>query len=81
MLRRGISLLTHRVRDTNTSTSDKVERNEVKRQGNDSPPDDDVCAICFGDFSVPCKTNCGHWFCGIPSSFLPSIYFLSYIFF
>lgn len=30
----------------------------------DLPPDDDVCPICFGDFTVPCKTACGHWYCG-----------------
>lgn len=28
------------------------------------PPDDDVCPICFGDFTIPCKTVCGHWYCG-----------------
>lgn len=28
------------------------------------PPDDDVCPICFGDFTVPCKSVCGHWYCG-----------------
>ncbi|KAG9156324.1 hypothetical protein Leryth_009194 [Lithospermum erythrorhizon] len=27
------------------------------------PPEDDCCPICFGDFALPCKTNCGHWFC------------------
>lgn len=69
MLRRGISVLTQR--DSNTTDDVGVERNEgssgcgqVKRENIDSPPDDDVCAICFGDFCVPCKTNCGHWFCG-----------------
>ncbi|KAI4367628.1 hypothetical protein MLD38_023342 [Melastoma candidum] len=30
----------------------------------DSPPPDDVCPICFGDFSIPCRTGCGHWYCG-----------------
>jgi len=29
----------------------------------ETPPDDDCCSICFGDFEIPCKTNCGHWFC------------------
>ncbi|CAI0557018.1 unnamed protein product [Linum tenue] len=28
------------------------------------PPVDDCCPICFGDFSVACKANCGHWYCG-----------------
>ncbi|XP_058215748.1 uncharacterized protein LOC131326865 isoform X1 [Rhododendron vialii] len=35
---------------------------ENHRNG-ETPPDDDCCSICFGDFDIPCKTNCGHWFC------------------
>ncbi|KAH7845303.1 hypothetical protein Vadar_000468 [Vaccinium darrowii] len=27
------------------------------------PPDDDICPICFGNYNVACKTDCGHWFC------------------
>ncbi|XP_074330641.1 uncharacterized protein LOC141667899 isoform X2 [Apium graveolens] len=61
MFRRGISAITER--ETSTSSNDEVgSGGEVKKR--ESPPDDDVCAICFGDFSVPCRTNCGHWFCG-----------------
>ncbi|XP_044487912.1 E3 ubiquitin-protein ligase RNF170 isoform X1 [Mangifera indica] len=30
----------------------------------DGPPADDCCPICFGDFTIPCKANCGHWYCG-----------------
>ncbi|KAK4848627.1 hypothetical protein QYF36_015283 [Acer negundo] len=30
---------------------------------NDAPPVDDCCPICFGDFTVPCKADCGHWYC------------------
>ncbi|KAG9130621.1 hypothetical protein Leryth_011878 [Lithospermum erythrorhizon] len=33
--------------------NDKLER----------PPYDDCCPICFGDFTLPCRTSCGHWFC------------------
>ncbi|XP_071736868.1 uncharacterized protein [Rutidosis leptorrhynchoides] len=29
----------------------------------DVPPDDDCCPICFDNFTIACKTNCGHWFC------------------
>lgn len=36
---------------------------ERKRDGGDTPPDDDCCPICFENFSIACKTNCGHWFC------------------
>ncbi|CAI0557019.1 unnamed protein product [Linum tenue] len=32
--------------------------------GGAGPPVDDCCPICFGDFSVACKANCGHWYCG-----------------
>lgn len=31
----------------------------------EGPPLDDCCPICFGTFDVPCKANCGHWYCGI----------------
>lgn len=41
----------------------KSEMVENHRNG-ETPPDDDCCSICFGDFDIPCKTNCGHWFCG-----------------
>ncbi|XP_034917020.1 uncharacterized protein [Populus alba] len=30
----------------------------------EGPPLDDCCPICFGTFDVPCKANCGHWYCG-----------------
>ncbi|KAH0783248.1 hypothetical protein KY290_002846 [Solanum tuberosum] len=39
------------------------EEGSVKRRESEKPPEDDCCPICFGNFSIPCKTNCGHWFC------------------
>ncbi|KAK8692076.1 hypothetical protein V6N13_075557 [Hibiscus sabdariffa] len=30
----------------------------------EGPPPNDCCSICHGSFSVPCQTNCSHWFCG-----------------
>ncbi|KAF7139548.1 hypothetical protein RHSIM_Rhsim07G0166100 [Rhododendron simsii] len=29
----------------------------------DAPPNDDICPICFENYNIPCKTNCGHWYC------------------
>ncbi|TYI45510.1 hypothetical protein E1A91_D13G042000v1 [Gossypium mustelinum] len=44
------------------------ERNVEESRGNkrftETPPDDDCCPICFGSFTVPCRSNCGHWYCG-----------------
>ncbi|XP_028753249.1 E3 ubiquitin-protein ligase RNF170-like isoform X1 [Neltuma alba] len=28
------------------------------------PPRDDCCPVCHGDFNLPCRTSCSHWFCG-----------------
>ncbi|KAF3628986.1 putative E3 ubiquitin-protein ligase-like isoform X3 [Capsicum annuum] len=30
----------------------------------EKPPTDDICPICFGNFVVPCRGPCGHWYCG-----------------
>lgn len=43
------------------STSDERER---KLAIMEKPPSDDVCPICFGNFVVPCRAPCGHWYCG-----------------
>lgn len=43
------------------STSGKRER---KLASMEMPPTDDVCPICFGNFAVPCRAPCGHWYCG-----------------
>ncbi|PSS02876.1 E3 ubiquitin-protein like [Actinidia chinensis var. chinensis] len=29
----------------------------------DLPLVDDCCPICFGEFAVPCRAPCGHWYC------------------
>ncbi|KAA8545507.1 hypothetical protein F0562_020291 [Nyssa sinensis] len=37
---------------------------EERDRGMESPPVDDICPICREDnFSVPCRTSCGHWYC------------------
>ncbi|CAK9168281.1 unnamed protein product [Ilex paraguariensis] len=52
-----------------TTTGDEVAEGRSERDCSkslreaDGPPVDDCCAICFGSFTIPCKTNCGHWFC------------------
>lgn len=46
----------------------------------DGPSLDDVCPICFHDYTMPCKANCGHWFCGTAAfSFLFSFFFVEFI--
>ncbi|KAL6515185.1 hypothetical protein OROHE_018817 [Orobanche hederae] len=47
--------------DGDTKLSGDGER---KRELMEVPPDDDVCPICFGNFDVPCRAPCGHWYCG-----------------
>ena len=43
---------------------DRVEEGKGDTvKDNDAPPVDDCCPICFGDFTVPCKADCGHWYC------------------
>ncbi|CAA3002979.1 E3 ubiquitin-protein ligase RNF170-like isoform X2 [Olea europaea var. sylvestris] len=37
---------------------------ERKGSNMETPPTDDVCPICFGNFNVPCRAPCGHWYCG-----------------
>lgn len=38
---------------------------ERKGSNMETPPTDDVCPICFGNFNVPCRAPCGHWYCGM----------------
>ncbi|KAG8502004.1 hypothetical protein CXB51_000223 [Gossypium anomalum] len=49
-------------------TDDTGRKMEEEIGGNkrlsETPPDDDCCPICFGPFTVPCRSNCGHWYCG-----------------
>lgn len=56
------------VRAKETPQIDSNEREKEispnDKRGKDTPPDDDICPICFEDFKIPCQTNCGHWFCG-----------------
>ncbi|XVE66882.1 hypothetical protein DITRI_Ditri08aG0115400 [Diplodiscus trichospermus] len=44
----------------------KVDGSESRgnKRLSESPPDDDCCPICFCSFTVPCRSNCGHWYCG-----------------
>ncbi|KAG8473615.1 hypothetical protein CXB51_035734 [Gossypium anomalum] len=41
-----------------------VEESRGNKRFTETPPDDDCCPICFGSFTVPCRSNCGHWYCG-----------------
>lgn len=49
-----------------TAEERKIEadnRGERKTES-ETPPEDDCCPICFSSFTVPCRGNCGHWYCG-----------------
>lgn len=49
-----------------TAEEMKIEtdnRGERKTES-ETPPEDDCCPICFSSFTVPCRGNCGHWYCG-----------------
>ncbi|KAL3819246.1 hypothetical protein ACJIZ3_005151 [Penstemon smallii] len=52
--------------ETDDVRNDIREKHNNKEAGfnKEKPPEDDCCPICFGEFKVPCKANCGHWFCG-----------------
>ncbi|KAG8366101.1 hypothetical protein BUALT_Bualt17G0040900 [Buddleja alternifolia] len=50
--------------DSKCIRDDEEEKREAAGYNREKPPEDDCCPICFGDFRVPCKANCGHWFCG-----------------
>ncbi|TYH29399.1 hypothetical protein ES288_A01G008200v1 [Gossypium darwinii] len=45
-------------------TGRKMEELGGNKRLSETPPDDDCCPICFGPFTVPCRSNCGHWYCG-----------------
>uniref|UniRef100_A0A5B6ZI29 RING-type domain-containing protein n=1 Tax=Davidia involucrata TaxID=16924 RepID=A0A5B6ZI29_DAVIN len=51
------------VREAEMETTTGLILRETEREM-DSPPIDDCCPICFGSFTIACKTSCGHWFCG-----------------
>ncbi|CAN1307321.1 E3 ubiquitin-protein ligase RNF170 [Linum perenne] len=60
--------------DAEEDEGEDAEADEVARNPSDGgfggggggggPPVDDCCPICFGEFAVACKANCGHWYCG-----------------
>lgn len=56
----------------------KGKKNEEGGTRNDRPPEGDCCPICSNEFHVPCRNNCGHWFCG---KFLSLHSFLSLLLF
>ncbi|KAL8264862.1 hypothetical protein R6Q59_022992 [Mikania micrantha] len=78
--RENPSLELHRDEEVDESLkSASLIVSERKKDGGDTPPDDDCCPICFDNFSIACKTNCGHWFCGKrEDTDLPFLYELSW---
>ncbi|XVE93320.1 hypothetical protein REPUB_Repub01dG0181700 [Reevesia pubescens] len=50
--------------ETEEERGRKVEESRGSKRMSESPPDDDCCPICFDSFTVPCRSNCGHWYCG-----------------
>ncbi|KAF3588593.1 hypothetical protein F2Q69_00031594 [Brassica cretica] len=44
----------------------KIERDnggEKEKIQSETLPEDDCCPICSGSFTVPCRGDCGHWYC------------------
>ncbi|KAK4739631.1 hypothetical protein R3W88_003328 [Solanum pinnatisectum] len=50
--------------DSASSKSLVVVETENAFLRTEKPPTDDCCPICFGNFVVPCRGPCGHWYCG-----------------
>ncbi|XP_059653513.1 uncharacterized protein LOC132300459 isoform X2 [Cornus florida] len=46
-----------------TSDREIVSCSSPSKTDSNAPPSDDCCPICFGDFTVPCRAQCGHWYC------------------
>ncbi|KAI8547662.1 hypothetical protein RHMOL_Rhmol07G0213300 [Rhododendron molle] len=53
-----------RKKDIHPSEREKEEETPPDAEmEKDAPPNDDICPICFENYNIPCKTNCGHWYC------------------
>ncbi|CAN0927803.1 E3 ubiquitin-protein ligase RNF170, partial [Linum grandiflorum] len=46
------------------SSSRPKSDGNADRKASTHPPVDDCCPICFSEFAVACRANCGHWYCG-----------------
>jgi RING finger protein 170 len=41
----------------------KKDMDSRRIEEEETPPSNDLCSICHGNFQNPCQANCSHWFC------------------